>query len=134
MDRYTVISADCHAGAAPSDYRPYLESGLHEEFDRWLAGYTNPFRDLTAPEANRNWDNAVRQSSLEADGIVGEVIHPRHDPALLPHEWPGDADPAGVGVRASPGRTEGPQSLVVGFGAPSCRVVGLGLVRFSVRR
>jgi hypothetical protein len=42
----------------------------------WLAGYTNPFRDLTAPEANRNWDSAVRQSALEADGIVGEVIYP----------------------------------------------------------
>jgi hypothetical protein len=94
MDRYTVISADCHAGAAPSDYRPYLESRLHEEFDQWLAGYTNPFRDLTAPEANRNWDNPVRQSALEADGIVGEVVYR-------------------IRVRAAPGRSQGPQSLVV---------------------
>jgi predicted TIM-barrel fold metal-dependent hydrolase len=84
MDRYTVISADCHAGAAPSDYRPYLESQLHEEFDRWLAGYTNPFRDLTAPEANRNWDSAVRQSALEADGIVGEVVYPNTIPPFFP--------------------------------------------------
>jgi predicted TIM-barrel fold metal-dependent hydrolase len=84
MDRYTVISADCHAGAAPSDYRPYLESRLHEEFDLWLAGYANPFRDLTAPEANRNWDSAVRQSSLEADGIAGEVVYPNTVPPFFP--------------------------------------------------
>jgi hypothetical protein len=34
MDRYTVISADCHAGADLPDYRPYLEARLHQQFDR----------------------------------------------------------------------------------------------------
>ena len=92
MDRYTVISADCQAGADLPDYRPYLEARLHEEFDRWLAGYSNPFRDLNAPEANRNWDGAVRQAALEADGIVGEVVYPNTIPPF-PSEWAGDADP-----------------------------------------
>ena len=33
VDRYLVISADCHAGADLLDYRPYLESRYHDEFD-----------------------------------------------------------------------------------------------------
>ncbi len=84
MDRYTVISADCHAGADLADYRPYLEARYHEEFDRWLAAYENPFRDLTAPDANRNWDSEVRQKALEADGIVGEVVYPNTVPPFFP--------------------------------------------------
>jgi predicted TIM-barrel fold metal-dependent hydrolase len=84
MHRYTVISSDCHAGADLADYRPYLEARWHEEFDRWLRGYENPFRDLTAPDANRNWDNGVRQAALEADGIVGEVIYPNTVPPFFP--------------------------------------------------
>jgi predicted TIM-barrel fold metal-dependent hydrolase len=84
MDRYTVISSDCHAGADLADYRPYLEGRWHGEFDRWLDGYENPFRDLTAPDANRNWDNGVRQAALEADGIVGEVIYPNTVPPFFP--------------------------------------------------
>ena len=84
MDRYTVISSDCHAGADLADYRPYLEARYHEEFDRWLAGYANPFRDLTAPDADRNWDSDVRQVALEADGIVGEVVYPNTVPPFFP--------------------------------------------------
>ena len=53
MERYIVVSADCHAGADLADYRPYLEDRYRDEFDRWLAGYENPFRDLTAPDADR---------------------------------------------------------------------------------
>lgn len=84
MHRYTVISSDCHAGADLADYRPYLETRWHEAFDRWLQGYENPFRDLTAPHADRNWDSGVRQAALEADGIVGEVIYPNTVPPFFP--------------------------------------------------
>ena len=84
MHRYTVISSDCHAGADLADYRPYLETRWHESFDGWLQGYENPFRDLTAPDANRNWDSGVRQAALEADGIVGEVIYPNTVPPFYP--------------------------------------------------
>ena len=34
MDRYIVISSDCHAGADLLDYKPYLESSFHDDFDR----------------------------------------------------------------------------------------------------
>jgi predicted TIM-barrel fold metal-dependent hydrolase len=84
VHRYTVISSDCHAGADLADYRPYLEARWHEAFDGWLQGYENPFRDLTAPDANRNWDSGVRQAALEADGIVGEVIYPNTIPPFFP--------------------------------------------------
>ena len=84
MDRYTVISSDCHAGADLADYRPYLEARYHDEFDRWMASYDNPFRDLSAPDADRNWDSNVRQAALEADGIVGEVVYPNTVPPFFP--------------------------------------------------
>ena len=42
-DRYTVISADCHAGADLRDYKPYLERRYHDEFDAWAATYVNPY-------------------------------------------------------------------------------------------
>ena len=34
MDRYLVISADCHAGLPPEKYRDYLDPQYREEFDR----------------------------------------------------------------------------------------------------
>ncbi|MEU3462488.1 amidohydrolase family protein [Streptomyces sp. NPDC006733] len=83
-DRYTVISADCHAGADLLDYRPYLESGLHAEFDAWAATYVNPYEDLIAPEAPRNWDSERRLAELEADGIVAEVVFPNTVPPFFP--------------------------------------------------
>ena len=83
-DRYIVISADCHAGADLLGYRPYLESGVRDEFDRWAAAYVNPFGDLERPDANRNWDDDVRNLALEADGIVAEIIYPNTVPPFFP--------------------------------------------------
>ncbi|MDJ0344844.1 amidohydrolase family protein [Streptomyces sp. H10-C2] len=83
-DRYTVISADCHAGADLLDYRPYLASGQHETFDAWAATYVNPYQDLIAPEASRNWDSGRRLAELEADGIVAEVVFPNTVPPFFP--------------------------------------------------
>ena len=80
MDRYTVISADCHAGADLHQYKPFLESRYHEVFDDWVEHYVNPFDDLERPDADRNWDSAKRASDLEADGIVAEVIYPNTVP------------------------------------------------------
>ncbi len=34
-ERYTVISADCHAGASHATYREYLDPAFHEDFDAW---------------------------------------------------------------------------------------------------
>ena len=64
-ERYTVISADCHAGADLLDYRPYLASRHHDAFDAWAATYVNPFADLQAADADRNWDSDRRLAELE---------------------------------------------------------------------
>ena len=82
--RYVVISADCHAGATIRGYRPYLETGYHDEFDQWADTYVNPFGDLDRPEAIRNWDSDARNRALEADGIVAEVVYPNTVPPFFP--------------------------------------------------
>ncbi|MGW1654250.1 amidohydrolase family protein [Streptomyces atratus] len=84
MDRYTVISADCHAGADLLDYRPYLEAKYHDDFDAWAATYVNPYEDLLADTADRNWNSAHRVAELEADGIVAEVVFPNTIPPFFP--------------------------------------------------
>jgi predicted TIM-barrel fold metal-dependent hydrolase len=82
--RYTVISADCHGGAQLYEYRPYLDSRLHEIFDDWARDYAIPFEDLMGPDAPKNWDSKRRLADLEDDGIVGEVIFPNTIPPFYP--------------------------------------------------
>jgi predicted TIM-barrel fold metal-dependent hydrolase len=80
VDRYLVISADCHAGADLLDYRPYLESRYHDQFDAWAASFVSPYGDLVRPDADQNWNSARRMRELEADGVVGEVVYPNTIP------------------------------------------------------
>lgn len=84
MDRYTVISADCHAGADLLDYKPYLEKSHHDDFDAWADAYVNPYEDLLADTADRNWNSDRRVAELEADGIVAEVVFPNTIPPFFP--------------------------------------------------
>jgi predicted TIM-barrel fold metal-dependent hydrolase len=81
--RYTVISADGHAGADLLDYKPYLPSRWHEEFDGWAARYVNPFADLLAPTAYRNWESDRRLAELDRDGIAAEVLFPNTVPPFF---------------------------------------------------
>lgn len=83
-DRYTVISADCHAGADLLDYKPYLEKRHHDAFDAWAATYVNPYEDLLADTADRNWNSERRLAEMEADGIVAEVVFPNTIPPFYP--------------------------------------------------
>jgi predicted TIM-barrel fold metal-dependent hydrolase len=83
-DRYIVISADGHAGGDVPDYRPYLESTWHDEFDEWAATYESPFEDLKGDLGARNWDSARRMADLEADGQSAEVIYPNTVPPFYP--------------------------------------------------
>ena len=92
-DRYTVISADGHAGGDIQDYRPYLASRWHDEFDAWAAEYVNPFADLLAPIAYRNWDSARRLAETESDGIAAEVLFPNTVPPFFSRGEPGRAAP-----------------------------------------
>ena len=81
--RYTVVSADGHAGGDIQDYKPFLASRWHAEFDAWAAEYVNPFADLLAPIAYRNWDSAQRLSETESDGIAAEVLFPNTVPPFF---------------------------------------------------
>src|SRR4051812_1575893 len=83
-DHYIVISSDCHAGAQVHEYRNYLESKYLDEFDAWAATFVNPFDDLKADFAYRNWDSAARLRELEDDGVVAEVLFPNTIPPFFP--------------------------------------------------
>ncbi|MEL7208353.1 MAG: amidohydrolase family protein [Actinomycetota bacterium] len=82
-DRYAVISSDGHAGADLYDYRPYLASAWHDDFDAWAPTYENPFADLQAPTAYRSWDSDRRLEETEADGVVGEIVFPNTVPPFF---------------------------------------------------
>jgi predicted TIM-barrel fold metal-dependent hydrolase len=106
--RYTVISADCHAGADLLEYRAYLDPVYRDDFDRWAATYVNPYQDLTEPEAERNWNSDRRNADLDREGVAGEVIYPNTVPPFFPRgslaapapETAEELDYRGAGLRA----------------------------------
>ncbi|MFM7070137.1 MAG: amidohydrolase family protein, partial [Actinomycetes bacterium] len=83
-ERYTLLSADCHAGGNHATYREYLDPAYRQRFDDWRGGYTNPFRDLQDDGRTRNWDDERRSSELHADGVVAEVLFPNTVPPFFP--------------------------------------------------
>ena len=93
-ERYLVISADCHGGGNIEDYKPYLASRWHDDFDAWAATYEIPYEDMKGPDGDRNWDSKRRLTELEADGIVAEVIYPNTVPPFFPKASLGDQPPA----------------------------------------
>jgi predicted TIM-barrel fold metal-dependent hydrolase len=84
IDRYVVISADTHAGAEMREYKQYLPSRYHEEFERWAATYISPFDDLMIATAKRNWDSEFRMAEVDADGVSGEILFPNTVPPFFP--------------------------------------------------
>ena len=84
LDRYILISSDTHAGGSHAQYREFLDSRFHEDFDAWRDRYKNPFRDLGDDRRLRNWDDDMRNSQQDQDGVVGEVIFPNTVPPFFP--------------------------------------------------
>jgi predicted TIM-barrel fold metal-dependent hydrolase len=82
--RYTVISADTHAGGSHAQYRDFLEAKYLDDFDAWRGEYKNPFSDLGDDRRLRNWDDEMRNSQQDADGVAGEVIFPNTVPPFFP--------------------------------------------------
>ena len=60
-------------GRSAADYRPYLASQWHAEFDEWLAGVVNPWVDTSD---TRNWNSDDRLAGMDAEGVTGEVLFP----------------------------------------------------------
>jgi predicted TIM-barrel fold metal-dependent hydrolase len=84
-DRYTIISADTHAGGSHAQYREYLDPAYHAEFDAWRGKYRNPYKDLKDTDLRvRNWDSERRWADEERDGVVGEVLFPNTIPPFFP--------------------------------------------------
>ncbi len=84
VDRYTLISADCHAGGNHEMYRGYLETRYLDEFDAWRSRYSNPFSSLTSDTRERNWNSERRMAEQAEDGCVAEVIFPNTIPPFFP--------------------------------------------------
>src|SRR6476469_1751003 len=85
-DHFTIISSDSHAGASHATYREYLDKAYLEDFDACRNKYRNPYKDLAPGDDRRlrNWDNEMRNSAQDADGVVGEVIFPNTVPPFFP--------------------------------------------------
>jgi len=91
---YTIISADCHAGGSHQQYREYLDPQYLDDFDAWRGRYKNPFRDLQDGGRIRNWDDDRRNSDLEGQGLVAEVVFPNSVPTFFPSFQQSGADGA----------------------------------------
>jgi predicted TIM-barrel fold metal-dependent hydrolase len=98
MERFVVISSDCHWGDSVEQYRPYMERKYLEDFDRYVAHQKAHAGEVIAaaasdksPEDLRKMgfddmdhrrhfshsnDNKLRIKDLESDGVVGEVVFP----------------------------------------------------------
>jgi len=92
MDRYLVISSDCHAGLPPQRYREYLDPQHRAAFDAALpiqleqtqlaakkflvADINEEWRRGRDEMLAGAWDHDARVKVLDGDGIAGEVIFP----------------------------------------------------------
>jgi predicted TIM-barrel fold metal-dependent hydrolase len=98
LDRYLLITADTHAGAAPEGFGPYLEQKWQGEYQEWLkqsAEMAKIMRGVMGNrsigvdgdpdiDGNRNWDSVRRLQETEADGVVAEVIFPNTSSPFSP--------------------------------------------------
>lgn len=108
--RFPIISVDGHCGAAIPDYKPYLDSAFHEEFDSWAQNFSLRYGDFTTSSefAHRNWDSDLRLAETVEDGVVAEVLYPNTYPpfidmgplSLHPPSTPRDYERAWAGLRA----------------------------------
>ena len=92
MDRYLVISSDCHAGLPPEQYRDYVDPKYRETFDvalpiqieatreaakKFLVDDINAeWRSGQESGLSGAWDSDERIKVLDRDGIAAEVIYP----------------------------------------------------------
>jgi predicted TIM-barrel fold metal-dependent hydrolase len=92
MDRYLVISSDCHAGLPPDQYRDYVDAKYHDAFDTALPiqieETKKAARKFLVDDINEEWrsgidvglsgawDHHERIRVMDGDGCAGEVIFP----------------------------------------------------------
>src|SRR3954471_1561293 len=108
-ERYTIISADCHAGLPCEEYRPYLDARYHDAFDAFLAerdanraeqmklnyDYITHWETEHEEGLRGAYDAEQRNKEMDADGVAAEVIFPDAD-AITGNASP----PFGAGLSA----------------------------------
>ena len=70
--------------ASHAAYREYLDKAYLDDFDAWRGEYKNPYKDLGDQRRLRNWDNEMRNTAQEEEGVVGEVVFPNTVPPFFP--------------------------------------------------
>jgi predicted TIM-barrel fold metal-dependent hydrolase len=112
VNRYLVISADCHAGLPNEQYREWLDPQYRDAFDDALEsrarqmelasrGFLNDDFAKKWHEDNEEglrggWDASRRDKELDADGVAAEVVFPDADAVSA-----GASAPFGAGLGAS---------------------------------
>ncbi len=92
MERFTIVSSDCHAGLPPERYRAYLDPQYRATFDQVLpiqkhltdkAERVFLLKDINAQwragvedQLAGAWDHERRTEVLDADGVAGEIVFP----------------------------------------------------------
>lgn len=92
MDRFLVISSDCHAGLPPERYREYLDPEYREMFDAALPIQISEMERMSKmfliDDINREWrsevgdglsgawDHDERLRVMDGDGVAAEIIFP----------------------------------------------------------
>jgi predicted TIM-barrel fold metal-dependent hydrolase len=124
VQRYMVISSDCHAGLPNLQYRDWLDAKHHAAFDEEQVARAAIEAELRsrglrneefAEEWEREneeglrggWDAARRDKELDADGVAGEVIFPDADAVTS-----GASAPFGAGL--GQGGDRDPELLLAG--------------------
>src|SRR5689334_4787343 len=109
LDRYTIISADGHAGLPCEEYRQYLDGKYHAAFDDFLRerntrreqalqmnyDYIMGWETENEEGLRGAFDVAVRDKELDADGVSAEVLFADAD-SITGMESP----PFGAGLQA----------------------------------
>ena len=102
-EHHIVISADSHCGAEVRDYRPYLESKFHRDFDKWAtyieeekvraeAAFSSQAGSIAnigvggdpVADADRNYSSERRLREMEQDGVIAAVLFPNTQPPFAP--------------------------------------------------
>jgi predicted TIM-barrel fold metal-dependent hydrolase len=92
MDRFLVISSDCHAGLPPDRYRDYLDPQYRDMFDVALPIQIDEMKKMSKmfliDDINEKWregveyglsgawDHDARIKVMDGDGIAAEIIFP----------------------------------------------------------
>jgi predicted TIM-barrel fold metal-dependent hydrolase len=92
MERITIVSCDCHAGATPDEYRDYLEPGYRDRYDAMMAdpvAIQRRAEEVVGPQVpsgdgdeeraplTARWTTERRLAQLDGDGIAAEVLFPQ---------------------------------------------------------